>query len=45
LRILENWLRSYRLQELFDHDGYPALDILALCPEDDKRMAMPTVAG
>ncbi|MBI5197460.1 MAG: phosphoketolase family protein [Nitrospirae bacterium] len=40
LRILETWLRSYRPQELFDQEGRPAADILALCPKGTLRMAM-----
>lgn len=40
LSALENWLRSYKPHELFDHEGRPAEDILALCPRGDKRMAM-----
>ncbi len=40
LAILEKWLRSYRPGELFDRDGRPAADILALCPSREKRIAM-----
>jgi xylulose-5-phosphate/fructose-6-phosphate phosphoketolase len=40
LQALEHWLRSYRPQELFDADGRPRKDILELCPEGDRRMAM-----
>ena len=40
LAILETWLRSYRPQELFDEDGRPASDILALCPPRERRIAM-----
>ncbi|MFQ5735883.1 MAG: phosphoketolase [Thermodesulfobacteriota bacterium] len=40
LKIIEQWLRSYGPSELFDASGRPAPDILALCPEGDKRMSM-----
>ncbi len=40
LRAVEQWLRSYKPQELFDRNGSPAADILALCPSGDARMAM-----
>ena len=40
LKIVEQWLRSYRPQELFDKNGCPAEDIRALCPTGGKRMAM-----
>ena len=40
LAAVEKWLRSYRPQELFDQEGRPAADILALCPQGDRRMAM-----
>lgn len=39
LAVVERWLRSYRPEELFDEQGRPAEDILALCPKGDKRMA------
>lgn len=34
----ERWLRSYRPEELFDQEGHPAPDILAQCPQGDRRM-------
>jgi xylulose-5-phosphate/fructose-6-phosphate phosphoketolase len=40
LEVVEKWLRSYKPQELFDTNGYPAEDILALCPRGNRRMAM-----
>ncbi len=40
LKIVEHWLRSYKPQELFDSNGYPAEDIRALCPKGNKRMAV-----
>ena len=40
LKAVEDWLRSYRPQELFDANGCPAEDILALCPRGKRRMAL-----
>jgi len=40
LKAVENWLRSYRPQELFNEQGHPAQDILSLCPNGQHRMAM-----
>ena len=40
IRQIEEWLRSYRPEELFDKEGHPTDDILALCPEGDRRMGM-----
>src|SRR5437867_3755119 len=39
LAMLETWLRSYRPEELFDHDGRPRDDILDLAPRGDRRMS------
>ncbi|MFI5274111.1 MAG: phosphoketolase [Ktedonobacterales bacterium] len=38
LRIVEQWLRSYHPDELFDASGRPMPDILAQCPTGDRRM-------
>ncbi len=38
LRIVEEWLRSYRPEELFDAAGAPVPAILAQCPTGDRRM-------
>ena len=35
---LEQWLRSYRPQELFDEQGRLAAEIAALAPKGDRRM-------
>ncbi|MYW94192.1 phosphoketolase family protein [Amycolatopsis rubida] len=35
---LERWLRSYRPEELFDADGVPADDLLAVPPEPSLRL-------
>lgn len=40
LKAVEQWLRSYKPWELFDKDGRPSEDILSLCPEGDRRIAM-----
>ena len=38
LKQLENWLRSYRPEELFDASGRPAQQVTAICPQAEKRM-------
>lgn len=38
LKLVENWLRSYDLQELFTEKGSPKKQILELCPQGDLRM-------
>jgi len=40
LRILEEWMRSYRPEELFDESGRFLSEIAALAPEGDLRMGM-----
>ena len=42
--LLENWLRSYRPQELFDSQGRPAPRIRDLAPAGDLRMSANPVA-
>ncbi|WP_018179238.1 phosphoketolase family protein [Jongsikchunia kroppenstedtii] len=37
--VLEQWLRSYRPEELFDENGAPVPEVLAVCPDGDKRMS------
>ncbi len=39
IRLLEEWMQSYRPAELFDADGRPRPDILALAPPGDRRMS------
>jgi xylulose-5-phosphate/fructose-6-phosphate phosphoketolase len=39
LRILEDWMRSYRPEELFTPEGRPVDDILALAPRGARRMS------
>ncbi|MGV9452503.1 phosphoketolase family protein [Streptomyces sp. NPDC003635] len=38
LRQLEQWLRSYRPEELFDAEGRPVPDVLACLPEGARRL-------
>jgi len=38
LRMLEEWLRSYRPEELFDGQGRPMPELQALVPEGERRM-------
>lgn len=40
LKSVEQWLRSYKPWELFDKNGRPEEDILALCPGGESRIAM-----
>jgi xylulose-5-phosphate/fructose-6-phosphate phosphoketolase len=40
LKALEDWLRSYRPQELFDPEGHPIEKMLRLCPKGTKRMGL-----
>jgi xylulose-5-phosphate/fructose-6-phosphate phosphoketolase len=37
--LLEEWLRSYRPEELFDENGAPAPLTVELAPDDDLRMS------
>ncbi|WP_433190773.1 phosphoketolase family protein [Actinoallomurus sp. CA-150999] len=39
LAALEAWLRSYRPEELFDENGRPVPELLALPPEGERRMS------
>jgi xylulose-5-phosphate/fructose-6-phosphate phosphoketolase len=46
LRLLEEWLRSYGPDELFDDDGRPMPELLAVPPAGDLRMgAVPDANG
>jgi xylulose-5-phosphate/fructose-6-phosphate phosphoketolase len=38
LHILENWLRSYHPEELFDESGRLVPELATLAPEGDRRM-------
>src|SRR5438105_2711070 len=39
LRILEQWLRSYQAEELFDEDGALVAELAALSPKGQRRMS------
>jgi xylulose-5-phosphate/fructose-6-phosphate phosphoketolase len=39
LHILEDWMRSYRPEELFDENGAPLDEVTSLAPEGDLRMS------
>jgi len=46
LTMLEDWLRSYRPEELFGEDGSPAPEVLSATPAGTRRMsANPHVNG
>lgn len=40
LRILEQWLLSYRPHELFDETGKPCPTTVAICPRGERRIGM-----
>ncbi len=40
LRQLEGWLRSYHPEELFDEDGRPRPELLALVPAGQRRLGL-----
>jgi xylulose-5-phosphate/fructose-6-phosphate phosphoketolase len=39
LRMLEEWMRSYHPEDLFDADGRLAPELRALAPDGDRRMS------
>ena len=39
LMALEQWMRSYRPEELFGEDGRPVAELLAQPPQGDRRMS------
>ena len=39
LRVLEEWLRSYRPDELFDEEGRLRSELAAIAPEGERRMS------
>ncbi|WP_410645075.1 phosphoketolase [Amycolatopsis sp. lyj-346] len=46
LRQLEEWMRSYRPEELFDDHGRPVADVTAMIPAGERRMgANPNANG
>ncbi len=44
-RALEQWLKSYRPEELFDDAGRPVPELLALAPAGTRRMSANPVAN
>jgi xylulose-5-phosphate/fructose-6-phosphate phosphoketolase len=44
-RALEGWLRSYRPEELFDGEGRPVAELVALPPGGHRRMSANPVAN
>ena len=44
-QVLEQWLRSYRPEELFDETGRPVPELRALAPEGERRMSANPVAN
>ena len=38
LQLVEQWLRSYHVEELFDQNWHPVPEILEQCPQGDRRM-------
>ncbi len=40
LKILEDWMRSYKAEELFDADGKFKADLAELAPKGNRRMGM-----
>jgi xylulose-5-phosphate/fructose-6-phosphate phosphoketolase len=40
IKILEDWMKSYRPEELFDDDGRPVADVTAATPRGLRRMGM-----
>ncbi len=39
LKMLEEWMRSYRPEELFDDDGHPVESVLAANPPREQQMS------
>jgi xylulose-5-phosphate/fructose-6-phosphate phosphoketolase len=39
LKMLEDWMRSYKADELFDEDGRLKADLRAMAPMGDRRMS------
>jgi xylulose-5-phosphate/fructose-6-phosphate phosphoketolase len=39
MRILEDWMRSYRPEDLFDDHGAPEAQVLSINPDGDLRMS------
>ena len=44
-RVLEEWMRAYRPEELFDDDGQPVPELLSFPPSGHRRMSANPVAN
>jgi len=44
-RLLEDWLKSYRPEELFDEEGRPVELVTSLAPRGERRMSANPVAN
>lgn len=46
LRLVEEWLKSYKPEELFDSYGVPSQEVLSFCPRGSKRLGRnPEILG
>jgi len=46
LKVVEEWFRSYKIDELFDEMGHPCEDVLSVIPKKELRMgALPVANG
>jgi xylulose-5-phosphate/fructose-6-phosphate phosphoketolase len=45
LKVLEDWLRSYKPEELFDQDGRMLPELKALAPKGQRRMSANPIAN
>ena len=45
LKLLENWMRSYKPEKLFDEDGRLIPELKALAPKGNRRMSANPVAN
>ena len=45
LKVLENWMRSYKPEELFDSEGRLIPELKALAPKGNRRMSANPIAN
>ena len=45
LKVLENWMRSYKPEELFDREGRLIPELKALAPKGNRRMSANPIAN
>ena len=45
LKVLEDWMRSYEPERLWDKEGQPIPELRALCPDGNRRMSANPVAN